>query len=80
MVVRTQTLLGKDALRTRLGLPRPADRVEGRGAVSQEEAQQGRGSAGEFRAECRAYAQHWVDVQREQLKQLGISAQWTSPI
>ena len=32
------------ALRARLGLPRPADRVEGRGAVSQEEAQQGRGA------------------------------------
>ena len=31
------------ALRARLGLPRPADRVEGRGAVPQEEAQQGRG-------------------------------------
>ena len=26
----------------------------------------------EFRAECRAYAQKWVDVQREQLKRLGI--------
>ena len=32
------------ALHARLGLPRPADRVEGRGAVSQEEAQQGRGA------------------------------------
>ena len=30
--------------------------------------------AKEFRAECRAYAQHWVDVQREQLKRLGILA------
>ena len=27
----------------------------------------------------RAYAQHWVDVQREQLKRLGISAQWDKP-
>ena len=33
----------------------------------------------EFRAECRAYAQHWVDVQREQLKRLGISADWDKP-
>src|SRR5437588_442487 len=31
------------------------------------------------RAECRAYAQHWVDVQREQLKRLGISADWDKP-
>ncbi len=33
------------ALRARLGLPRPADRMEDRGAVPQEEAQQGRGPA-----------------------------------
>jgi isoleucyl-tRNA synthetase len=33
----------------------------------------------EFRAECRAYAQHWVDVQREQLKRLGVSANWDKP-
>ncbi len=33
----------------------------------------------EFRAECRAYAQHWVDVQREQLKRLGINADWDHP-
>jgi len=35
--------------------------------------------AKEFRAECRAYAQHWVDVQREQLKRLGIMADWDYP-
>ena len=33
----------------------------------------------EFRAECRAYAQHWVDVQREQLKRLGVLADWDNP-
>ncbi len=33
----------------------------------------------EFRAECRAYAQHWVDVQREQLKRLGIMGDWDHP-
>ena len=33
----------------------------------------------EFRAECRAYAQHWVDVQREQLKRLGINGDWDHP-
>ncbi|MXO63152.1 isoleucine--tRNA ligase [Qipengyuania oceanensis] len=32
-----------------------------------------------FRDECRAYAQHWVDVQREQLKRLGIMADWDNP-
>jgi isoleucyl-tRNA synthetase len=35
--------------------------------------------AKEFRAECRAYAQHWVDVQREQLKRLGVNADWDKP-
>lgn len=33
----------------------------------------------EFRAECRAYAQHWVDTQREQLKRLGIMGDWDNP-
>ena len=33
----------------------------------------------EFRAECRAYAQGWVDVQREQLKRLGIMGDWDHP-
>jgi len=32
-----------------------------------------------FRDECRAYAQHWVDVQRGQLKRLGIMADWDHP-
>jgi len=33
----------------------------------------------EFRAECRAYAQHWVDVQAGQLKRLGINGDWDKP-
>jgi isoleucyl-tRNA synthetase len=33
----------------------------------------------EFRAECRAYAQHWVDTQRQQLKRLGIMGDWDNP-
>ena len=33
----------------------------------------------EFRAECRAYAQGWVDKQREQLKRLGILGDWDHP-
>jgi isoleucyl-tRNA synthetase len=32
-----------------------------------------------FRDECRAYAQAWVDVQRSQLKRLGIMADWDHP-
>ncbi len=33
----------------------------------------------EFRRECREFAQHWVDVQREQFKRLGISGEWDNP-
>jgi isoleucyl-tRNA synthetase len=35
--------------------------------------------AREFRAECRAYAQQWVDVQREQFKRLGVMGEWDDP-
>ncbi|HWX47671.1 MAG TPA: isoleucine--tRNA ligase [Roseomonas sp.] len=30
----------------------------------------------EFRAECRAYASHWLDVQREEFKRLGVAGDW----
>ena len=33
----------------------------------------------EFRAECRAYAQTWVNAQREQLKRLGVNGDWDHP-
>lgn len=33
----------------------------------------------EFRAECRAYAENWVQVQREQFKRLGITGDWDDP-
>ncbi|VAV91570.1 Isoleucyl-tRNA synthetase, partial [hydrothermal vent metagenome] len=33
----------------------------------------------EFRAECRAYAQHWLDIQREEFKRLGVFADWDNP-
>ena len=32
-----------------------------------------------FRQECRAYAQHWIDVQREEFKRLGIIGDWDHP-
>ena len=35
--------------------------------------------AAEFRAECRAYAQGWVDKQRDQLKRLGVGGDWARP-
>jgi len=33
----------------------------------------------EFRAECRAYAQHWLNVQREEFKRLGVFGDWANP-
>ncbi|PZO89747.1 MAG: isoleucine--tRNA ligase, partial [Sphingomonas sanxanigenens] len=35
--------------------------------------------AAEFRAECRAYAEKWVDIQREQFKRLGVMGDWADP-
>ncbi len=32
-----------------------------------------------FRRECRAYADHWVDVQREEFKRLGVVGDWDHP-
>ena len=33
----------------------------------------------EFRRECRAYAAHWLDVQREEFKRLGVVGDWDHP-
>jgi isoleucyl-tRNA synthetase len=33
----------------------------------------------EFRRECRAFAEHWVDVQREEFKRLGVEGDWANP-
>src|SRR5690606_4446220 len=32
-----------------------------------------------FRRECRAYAQKWLDVQREEFKRLGVIGDWDNP-
>ena len=80
MVVRTQTLLGKDAPYVPgwdcHGLPIEwaVEQEYRKKKLSKDEV-----PLKDFRAECRAYAQHWVDVQREQLKRLGISANWDKP-
>ena len=80
MVVRTQTLLGKDAPYVPgwdcHGLPIEwkVEEQYRKKKLNKDEV-----PAVEFRAECRAYAQHWVDTQREQLKRLGINADWDNP-
>ena len=79
-VVRTQTLLGKDAPYVPgwdcHGLP-----IEWKVEELYRKKKKDKKDvpAKEFRAECRAYAQGWVDVQREQLKRLGIGGRWDKP-
>jgi isoleucyl-tRNA synthetase len=80
MVVRTQTLLGKDAPYVPgwdcHGLP-----IEWKVEEEYRKKKKNKDEvpAEEFRAECRAYAQKWVDVQREQLKRLGVGGDWDHP-
>ncbi len=33
----------------------------------------------EFRKECRAFAEHWLGVQREEFKRLGVEGDWANP-
>ncbi len=33
----------------------------------------------EFRKECREFAEHWIAVQREEFKRLGVNADWADP-
>ena len=32
-----------------------------------------------FRAECRAFAEHWLGIQREEFKRLGVEGDWAHP-
>ncbi len=80
MVCRTQNLLGKDAPYVPgwdcHGLP-----IEWKVEEQYRKKKLDKKAVppAEFRAECRAYAQHWVNVQREQLKRLGVMADWDNP-
>ncbi len=33
----------------------------------------------EFRQECREFAEHWINIQREEFKRLGIEGDWDNP-
>jgi isoleucyl-tRNA synthetase len=80
MVVRTQSLLGKDAPFVPgwdcHGLPIEwkVEEQYRKKKLNKDEV-----PVKEFRAECRAYAQHWVNVQREQIKRLGVLGHWEKP-
>uniref|UniRef100_UPI0031200BD1 isoleucine--tRNA ligase n=1 Tax=Erythrobacter sp. TaxID=1042 RepID=UPI0031200BD1 len=88
MVCRTQNLLGKDAPYVPgwdcHGLPiewKVEEQYRKDKKAKPVLSGNGRNEAEvkAFRDECRAYAQHWVDVQREQLKRLGVMADWDNP-
>jgi isoleucyl-tRNA synthetase len=80
LVVRSQSLLGKDAPYVPgwdcHGLP-----IEWK--IEEEYRKKKRSKdevpAAEFRAQCREYAAKWVDVQREQFQRLGITGDWADP-
>ncbi len=80
MVCRTQSLRGKDAPYVPgwdcHGLP-----IEWKVEEQYRKAKKNKDEVplDEFRAECRAYAQHWVEVQREQNKRLGVLGHWDQP-
>jgi isoleucyl-tRNA synthetase len=88
MVCRTQNLLGRDAPYVPgwdcHGLPiewkvEEQYRKEKKAKPVLTGAGRDEAAVKAFRDECRAYAQHWVDVQRSQLKRLGIMADWDHP-
>ena len=80
LVVRTQSLLGKDAPFVPgwdcHGLP-----IEWKVEEAYRKAKRSKDEvpAAEFRAECRAYAEKWVAVQRPQFERLGVLGDWDDP-
>jgi isoleucyl-tRNA synthetase len=80
-IIRSQTLLGKDAPFIPgwdcHGLPIEWKIEEGyrkKKVIDKDQV-----PPREFRAECRAYAEHWIQVQREQFIRLGITGDWDHP-
>jgi isoleucyl-tRNA synthetase len=80
IIVRSQSLLGKDAPYV------PGWDCHGLPIEWQVEKQykdkkldKDQVPVDQFRAECRAYAAKWVEVQREQFKRLGVMGDWDDP-
>ncbi|PXA99638.1 isoleucine--tRNA ligase [Nostoc sp. 3335mG] len=80
IVVRSQSLLGKDAPYVPgwdcHGLP-----IEWQIEKQYKEKKRSKDEvpAAEFRAECRAYAAKWVGIQRGQFERLGVMGDWDDP-
>jgi isoleucyl-tRNA synthetase len=80
IIVRSQSLLGKDAPYVPgwdcHGLPIEWKIEE---EYRKKKLNKDEVPAAEFRAQCRAYADKWVGVQREQFRRLGIMGDWEDP-
>ncbi|SKB38706.1 Isoleucyl-tRNA synthetase [Rhizorhabdus histidinilytica] len=80
IIVRSQSLLGKDAPYVPgwdcHGLPIEWKVEE---AYRAKKLNKDEVDPVQFRAECRAYAEKWVGVQREQFKRLGVDGDWDDP-
>jgi isoleucyl-tRNA synthetase len=80
IIVRSQSLMGKDAPYVPgwdcHGLPIEWKVEEAYRAkkLSKDDV-----PVAQFRAECRAYAEKWVDVQRAQFQRLGVMGDWDDP-
>jgi isoleucyl-tRNA synthetase len=80
MVVRSQQMMGRDARYIPgwdcHGLP-----IEWK--IEEKYRSKGRDKDAvdvvEFRQECRAFAEGWVDIQREEFKRLGVTGNWDEP-
>jgi len=80
IVVRSQSLLGKDAPYVPgwdcHGLPIEWKVEE---QYRKQKLDKDQVPKARFRAECRAYAEKWVAVQREQFQRLGVMGEWDDP-
>ncbi len=64
------------ALRSRLGLPRAADRNAGRKGTGRQRAKCRRRNFGNV---CREYATHYVEQHKRDFKRLGVFGPWNDP-
>ncbi len=80
IVVRSQSLMGKDSPYVPgwdcHGLPIEWKVEE---AYRKQKLDKDQVPKAQFRAECRAYADKWVGVQREQFQRLGVMGEWDDP-
>jgi isoleucyl-tRNA synthetase len=79
-VVRSQQMMGKDSRYVPgwdcHGLPiewKIEEQYRARGKSKDDVP------VGELRAECRRFAEHWIEVQREEFKRLGVTGKWDDP-